>query len=366
LNHRKRRLDLAIKVQSKNVECVVINSPPNLNYFFNYSGQSFERFCCGLISKDGSRSALVIPKLDSEKGAKSQTDNIFTWDDNEGYRTALTKAASSIGLKSGQIGCESGLTLVAADQIREVLDANRPFFPVTDEISSLRLIKDQDEIRSIKKSASKLSRTFKEIPDAIEAGKTEAEVSLEIIKKLLGNDLKSMGFPLVQSGPNSAIPHSEAGPRQLRKGDLVVIDVSATNSEGYFADFTRSYVVGRSSAKQLEIFEKVKEAQTNAVKASTLGEEAERVDRAARGVIEKAGYAEFFTHQTGHGLGLEVHEPPFMKGGNKMKLEAGMVFTVEPGIYLPGKFGVRIEDNIVIGTEKSQDITSVPHELVEI
>src|SRR5487761_1739067 len=137
---------------------------------------------------------------------------------------------------------------------------------------------------------------------------------------------------------------------------MVVVDISATNDDGYFADFTRTYVVGKPSRKQ---------AEANALSVSLLGKEAQDVDTAARSSIEHSGYGQFFIHRTGHGLGLEVHEEPFMKQGNKAKLENGMVFTVEPGIYLPGNFGVRIEDNLIIGNE-TQNVTSLAHELVEI
>jgi Xaa-Pro dipeptidase len=365
MNYSKRSENLSSKLEPKNIECVAITTPPNLRYFFNYSGQSFERLCCGLMSKDGSRSALVIPKLDTEKAAKSHADNIFTWNDNEGYRNALMQALESVRSKGEHIGCELGLTLGLMDQLKNVFGPYSNFLPVSEEISSLRLIKDQEEVHSIQNSASKLSRAYKEIPDIIEEDKTEAEIAFKIVKKLSAKGLRCSDYPLVQSGRNSAIPHSEPGSRKIRRRDMIVVDISATNDDGYFADFTRTYVVGKPSQKQTEVYEKVREAQASGLKASVLGKEAEEVDRAARSSIEGAGYGQFFVHRTGHGLGLEVHEGPFIKQGNNAKLENGMVFTVEPGIYIPGNFGVRIEDNIIIQTE-SRNITTLSHELVEI
>ena len=365
MDYSRRCRNIADKVASNNIDCIAIATLPNLRYFFNYSGQAFERFCCGLINKDGSATSLVIPKLDTEKAENSSAGSIFPWDDNEGYQPALKKALESIGSRGEHIGCEAGLTLGMTDQIKEVLGTFN-FAPISEEISSLRLIKEKSELDSIADSGRKMSRGYKAIPDIIEAGKTEAEVAFEIMSVLSKKGLTTAHFPLVQSGSNSAIPHSEAGSRKIRKGDIVVIDISATNDEGYFADFTRTYLVGKPSAKQTEVYEIVKKAQVEGVKASVIGKPAQEVDRAARSSIEKAGYGQFFVHRTGHGLGLEVHEAPYIKEGNGATMENGMVFTVEPGIYLSGKFGVRIEDNIMIAKDSSQNITALSHELIEI
>jgi Xaa-Pro dipeptidase len=365
MNFSKRSQNLSSAIGSKNIDCVVITSLPNLRYFFNYSGQSFERLCCGLISKDGSKSVLVIPKLDTEKAAKSHANDVFAWSDSKGYANALTRAFESIASKGERIGCEVALTLGLRDQLKSGLGAQSTFISISKEISSLRLIKDQEEVKSINNSAAKLSRAYKAIPDIVKVGKTESEIALEIIRDLMERGLKCLDFPLVQSGPNSAIPHSEVGPRKIRKGDMVVVDISVTNNDGYFADFTRTYVVGKPSQKQKEIYEMVREAQASGVKACVLAGEAEGVDRAARSTIERSGYGQFFVHRTGHGLGLEVHEAPFIKEGNRAKLEKGMVFTVEPGIYLPSKFGVRIEDNVVMGAT-AENITALSHKLIQV
>jgi Xaa-Pro dipeptidase len=365
MDYLRRCQNISEKLSAKNIDCIAVATLPNLRYFFNYCGQFYERFCCGLISKDGAHTALVVPKLDIEKAEKSSAGKIFPWDDSEGYQAALKQATDSIRSKGERIGCESGFSLGMMDQIKEVLGTFN-FTPIDDEISNLRLVKDQSEVSSIMDSARKLSRGYKAIPDIIEAGKTEAEVAFQIMSVLSKKGLKTLHFPLVQSGSNSAIPHSEAGARKIRKGDVIVIDISGTNDEGYFSDFTRTYVIGKPSAKQTEVYEAVKEAQADGAKASVLGNPAEAVDRAARSAIEKAGYGEFFIHRTGHGLGLEVHEAPYLKKGNNVKLENGMAFTVEPGVYLSGKFGVRIEDNIVISKDRSENITALSHELVEI
>jgi Xaa-Pro aminopeptidase len=196
--------------------------------------------------------------------------------------------------------------------------------------------------------------------------KTESEIGLEIVKIMLEEGLEANEMPLVQSGPNSAIPHSTVGSRVLRIGDIVVVDASAPNKAGYYADFTRTYCLGRPNAKQKEVFATVKEAEAEGVKTATSGIGAQEIDLRARGVIERAGYGKYFVHRTGHGLGLEVHEPPYIREGNADALRVGMVFTVEPGIYLPGKFGVRIEDNIVLENNKATNLTPMSHDLIEL
>ncbi len=338
----------------------------NLRYFFNYAGHSFERFCCGLVSQDGLRSALVIPKLDVGKSEKSSVDNVFPWTDNEGYRNALIQAVNSVnGNHSRKIACEEALRLGQMEQFREALRV-QDFVPITSEIASLRLIKNDDEISSIKDCAKKLAKAYKAIPEIVKEGMSESEVAFEIMKILSEQHLENSEPPLIQSGTNSAIPHSTPSAKKIHKGEILIVDASCPNEDGYFADFTRTYSIGKASQKQREIYVIIRNAQETGAKTAKKGTPAEEVDRATRSVIEKAGFGKYFFHRTGHGLGLEVHEEPYIREGNDSKLESGMVFTVEPGIYIAGEFGVRIEDNIIVGRSKSENITALDHELIEI
>lgn len=365
MNYRKRINDLSKKISPKKLNFVAITTEPNLRYFFDYTGHSFERFCCGLISSDGSRSALVIPKLDIGKAKKSKVDNVFPWTDNEGYKNALNIAVRSIKGNGMKIGCEEALRLGQMEEFKNALQV-RDFLPVTSEISSIRLIKSQDEIDSIKDCARKLAKAYRAIPEIVRPRMSESEVAFEIMKIVSSQGLEHSEPPLVQSGAKSAIPHSTPSAKKIQKEDMLVVDASCPNQDGYFADFTRTYVIGKASAKQREVYDIVRRAQEAGTKNSLRGKTAEYVDRVTRSVIEKTGYGEYFFHRTGHGLGLEVHEEPYIREGNNSPLEDGMVFTVEPGIYLSGKFGVRIEDNMVIGRTRSENITPLGHELIEI
>src|SRR5487761_412501 len=366
MDHRKRALKLSEKLVVKdNIDCVAITSLPNLRYFFNYSGESFERFCCGLLTKDGSRSALVVPRLDRAKAEKSAADRVYSWTDSEGYAGALTAAMNDLGMEGNVIGAELGIKMGQMESFRSSRGTSN-FVAITEEISNLRLIKDEEEIESIRKTSRILAGPYRKVSEFLRTGMREVEVGLEIRQFLSNHGAENVDFCAVQSGKNSAIPHAPVSRRQIEKGDMVVIDISCTNSSGYFADFTRAFVLGKASEKQREVYSVVRKAQSEGCKLANAGSSAQDVDHAARSVIVKAGYGDYFFHRTGHGLGLEVHEPPWIKEDNEQELERGMVFTVEPGIYLPGKFGVRIEDNLIVGKSSASNNTLLSHDLVEV
>ncbi len=365
MDRRKRALKLGERLVVKdNIDCVALTSPPSLRYFFNYRGESFERFCCGLFSKDGSKSALIVPRLDRAKAEKSTADMVSTWTDSEGYSGAFTSAVKDLGVGTKIVGAELSITMAQMDSFRSTLGTSN-FVGITEEISGLRMIKGAEEIESIRKTARILSSAFRNVKESLRPGKQESEVALEIRKFLANHGAKEVDFCAVQSGKNSAIPHAQASRKEMEKGDMVVLDISCTNGEGYFADFTRTFVIGKASERQKQVYSMVKEAQYAGCKAAMAGSSVQDVDRAARSVIRNAGYGDYFFHRTGHGLGLEVHEPPWIMEGNEQELERGMVFTVEPGIYLPGRFGVRIEDNLIVGKRMATNITLLSHELIE-
>lgn len=367
LDYEKRKENLIRKLrkQTAKVDCVLITSLPNLTYFFNYAGASFERFCGGFLSLNDGKSSLVIPKLDEGKSNSSSVDEVFTWTDSEGYKGALERALKSIGGKSSTFGCEDLVTLNQMEEMKAVR-AQAKFRSVTQPISEMRLIKSDEEIAALRGSAQKLGKGYEKIPSILKAGMTEIDVAYEIKRSLSDEGLPSVDFCGVQSGADSAVPHSLTSKKKLSPGDMVVIDIAATDELLYYADFTRTFCVGRASEEQRKVYEIVKEAQSIGVGASIPGRAPKLIDKQVREIIQKSGYGKYFVHRTGHGLGLEVHEPPWINSGNSSKVKPGMVFTVEPGIYLPGKFGVRIEDNVVITSEGNENLTRVTHDLIEV
>jgi Xaa-Pro aminopeptidase len=236
------------------------------------------------------------------------------------------------------------------------------FEPASAVLRDLRQVKDADEIRLLRLAAAAADRTVDAIAAGRLIGRTEAEVSREVRGRLIdeGHDLAD--FAIVGSGPNGASPHHDAGTREIRAGEPVVLDIGGTLA-GYLSDTTRTIWVAGDSGVEPEpefrrVYDLVREAQAQATATVRPGATAESVDAAARAAIAGGGYAEFFTHRTGHGIGLEVHEDPYIVAGNSTPLRPGMSFSVEPGIYLPGRWGVRLE-NIVICTGTGADVLNM-------
>ena len=230
-----------------------------------------------------------------------------------------------------------------------------------DLVWSLRKVKDETELAFMEKAAELTSRGMKTACEVVGAGLRERDVATEIEYEMRKSGSDGVAFEtIVSSGPRSAFPHGGCGNREIRKGDLVVIDIGAKH-QSYAADMTRTLVVGEPSGRQREIYETVRKAQTVAVNAIQAGVEAKMVDEAARECIARAGYGENFVHSLGHGVGLDVHEPPSLAPRSKDVLASGNVVTVEPGIYIPKFGGVRIEDTVVVQDEKAKKLTKAPY-----
>jgi Xaa-Pro dipeptidase len=231
-------------------------------------------------------------------------------------------------------------------------------------VSRLRVRKDADEVAAMRKAVQIAQSALEATLPSIKVGMSEKEIAAELVIQLLRHGSQSeMPFaPIVSAGPNSANPHASPTDRKLQPGDLLVIDWGAA-WEGYISDLTRTFAVGQVEAEYEKIHRIVQEANAAGRAAAKPGARCAEVDLAARAVIERAGYGPYFTHRTGHGIGMEGHEDPYMRADNEQILEPGMAFTVEPGIYLPGRNGVRIEDNVVITESGAECLSDLPREL---
>jgi Xaa-Pro dipeptidase len=241
------------------------------------------------------------------------------------------------------------------------------FAPAGESLSDLRLYKDQEEILFMKKAVEIAEKALLGTLSIIKSGMTERHVASELVQRLFqaGCDPELPFAPIVSAGPNSANPHASPSDYTLHSGDLLVIDWGASY-QGYFSDLTRTFALGEPDPEYRRIAEIVLQANTAGRRAAAPGVLAQDVDRAARSVIEGAGYGTYFTHRTGHGLGRESHEEPYIREGNKTALAPGMTFTIEPGIYIPNKNGVRIEDNVVITSSGADCLSSLPRDLLAI
>ena len=202
------------------------------------------------------------------------------------------------------------------------------------------------------------------MPDGLRAGRTELEVGRDIADAIIAEGHSRVDFVIVASGPNGASPHHELSDRVILDGDPVVVDIGGTMPDGYCSDETRTYSVGAPPAEFADYYAVLLAAQAAACDAVRPGVSCEDIDRAARRVIAEAGYGDYFVHRTGHGIGLETHEEPYIVEGNSELLEPGMAFSIEPGIYLPGRHGARIEDIVVCGPDVGERVNLRPRELV--
>jgi Xaa-Pro dipeptidase len=229
---------------------------------------------------------------------------------------------------------------------------------------NLRMVKDNIEINSIRQAIQIAKTALENTIPFIKAGITEQEVANELVINLLrnGSEPELPFAPIIASGPNSANPHAVPGSRKLREGDLILIDWGA-RKDGYISDITRTFALGSVDDEIITIYETVKKANEAARRILPSNFISEKIDFAARDVIQAAGHGDFFTHRTGHGIGLEAHEEPYIAAGNSTEIISGMTFTIEPGIYLPGKGGVRIEDDIVASNDGLITLTSLDREL---
>jgi Xaa-Pro dipeptidase len=228
----------------------------------------------------------------------------------------------------------------------------------------LRLKKDKDEVEAMRQAVKVAQSALEALLPQIKIGMTEKELAAELVVQLLrhGSEPELPFSPIVSSGPNSANPHASPTERKLQAGDLLVIDYGAM-VDGYVSDITRTFALGDVDAEYAKIHKIVQEANAAGRAAGKPGVPCAEVDKAARAVIEDSGYGEYFTHRTGHGIGMEAHEGPYMRGDNMQLLEPGMAYTVEPGIYLPGRNGVRVEDNVVVTETGSESLTTLPREM---
>ena len=327
---------------SRHLGALYVTKPVSIAYLTGFEANPHERLMAMTIRADGA--TLIVPALE-EQNAKLHASNaeVVAWRDGE---DAYELVSRSVGALS-EIGVEKDhLTLLAAEQLTSRTGAVE-LVDVGPELRGLRLTKHEDEVEKLQRAADITDDAYERVVVRLRIGQSEIDIAL-MIASAIGDLGGALAFrPLVQSGPNSAQPHFEPSGRKLAPGDLVLLDFGGAFG-GYKADTTRMAVVGEPDGKQREIHELVLAAHDAAIATVRAGVTTGEVDAAARRVIEAGGYGPQFFHRIGHGLGLEDHEDPSMDPGSDRVLEAGMVFTIEPGVYIPGWGGVRIEDDVVV------------------
>jgi Xaa-Pro dipeptidase len=360
------RLDkLNASLLNSGLFAVALNPGPMLTYLSGISFHLMERPVVLLVSP-GQDPVLILPELELLKvdlfpykiQAFAYGENPSEWED------AFRKAAQALSLDGKRIGVEPRqMRLLEFRHIKA--GAPEADFPdATEALSELRLKKDKAEVDAMRQAVKIAQDALEAVIPQIKIGMTEKELSSELVMQLLkhGSESEMPFAPIVSAGPNSANPHASPTKRKIEAGDLLVVDWGAAY-DGYISDLTRTFAVGEVDEEYKKIHKIVQASNAAGRAAAKPGDPCANVDIAARDVIEKAGYGKYFTHRTGHGIGMEGHEPPYMRGDNMQLLEPGMAFTVEPGIYLAGRNGVRIEDNLVITEDGAESLSDMPREI---
>jgi len=335
----------------------------DLRYLLGQAGGSLERLTTLVIPAEGPP-ALVVPKLEAPGFADLPLAelgvDVVTWVDGEDpYGVAADRLRGS-----EQVAVSDFTPALHVLALREALPKAEQILagPIVRE---LRMRKDAAEIEALRKAGAAIDRVHARVGDWLRPGRTEAEVGADIAAAMLEEGHAVAEFVIVGSGPNGASPHHGVSDRVIEAGDVVVVDIGGPVAEGYNSDSTRTYSVGEPrDADVAATYAVLRDAQQAAVDAVRPGVSAESIDAAAREVIAAAGFGELFIHRTGHGIGLDVHEEPYIVSGNGLILEAGMAFSVEPGIYQPGRWGARIEDIVVVTEDGVEPMNRRPHDLV--
>ncbi len=362
---RARLESLQGLLQEGGLDAMALIPGPSLRYLTGVSFHLMERPIIGLFPAEGAP-GLVLPSFEVSKAGTSALDfNCFTYsEDLVSYAQAVAEAAEALNLAGAQIGVEPlGMRFQEASLMRQALPDSQ-LVDAGKMTVSLRVTKDRGEVESIRRAVEVAEAAIQATLPKIGPGMSEKEVAGELTVQLLraGSEPELPFSPLVAGGPNSALPHASASDRELQVGELLLIDWGA-RIDGYCSDLTRMFALGEVDQEFLQIHEVVRRANDAARQAAGPGTPAGEVDRAARRVIEEAGYGEQFLHRTGHGIGLEAHEAPYIRRDNDEPLGEGMAFTIEPAVYLEGRGGVRIEDDVVVTRSGVETLSTLVRDL---
>lgn len=340
---------------------------PNLVYVSAIEAHLSERPLVLFLPADDDP-VIIIPRLEISKAHEAglAEERIFSWSDEEGYTAAFQQACAFLELSDYLLGVEALRMRVLESELLRRYAPGINTAHAEPALDALRVRKDATEIAAMQKAADIAQAAMDRLLPTLKAGLSERQVAARLSRELLDAGSGPLPFePIVAFGPNSAVPHAVPGDAPLQEGQLIIIDWGAS-FDGYVSDMTRTYAMGPIDGELRRVHELVQAANDAGRQAARPGASGDTIDRAARTVIDAGGYGDYFVHRTGHGLGLEGHESPGIVSGNKDPLPVGAAFTIEPGIYLPGRGGVRIEDDVVLTAQGHRLLTTLPRDLVQL
>jgi Xaa-Pro aminopeptidase len=355
----ERLASLRARMEETSTDLVAIGPTANLHYLLGFVPHADERTCLLLVDRHSAR--MVVPGLNREEIAAQTTIDLIAWDDTHGPREALRQALSALSAPR-KLAVDGAMRASYLLQLQAIVQADQTV-AVEELLTPLRICKAPEEIEALALAAAQADRAMQAAVDVCQIGATEAEVASAAEAAFRQDGAEEVCFTLIASGPNGAYPHHHSGERKLQSGDAIVLDIGASLN-GLKSDITRMVYLGTPSDEFLKAYAAVYNANQSAMAVARPGLAAGDVDQAARAVLDGAGYGQSFIHRTGHGIGLEGHEPPWIMEGDRQILREGMVFSIEPGVYLVGQFGIRIEDIVVVTDSGVRNLTEFDHALV--
>jgi Xaa-Pro aminopeptidase len=341
------------------IDMLLLSVGADLPYLTGYTAVPLERLTMLVLPRDG-EATLVVPRLEAPRVEENDGFALHPWEETE----------DPIAIVAALCGRPSTVAIGDPTWARFVLDLQAAlpaarFSRASAVTAPLRIVKDAAEIDALRAAAAAVDQIAVAMRERPFAGRTESDIQRELNERMLELGHQRANFAIVAGGPNAASPHHDATDRVIEPGEVVLCDFGGT-MHNYCSDITRMYVVGEPAAEVTDAWAVLGRAQERAVQAATVGTPCAAVDAAARDVIDAAGYGERFVHRTGHGIGMEAHEDPYVVAGNDLPLAPGHAFSVEPGIYLPDRFGLRLED-IVVATEAGPErLNRAPRDLAVV
>ncbi len=360
----KQRLSaVADAVRDAGLGALLLTPGPDLRYVTGYDAKQLERLTCLAVPAEG-EPFLVVPGLELKAALASPVGTleleVVTWGETD---DAFEMIKDRLG-DPATLALSDRMWALNVLRFRDAFPDARQVLAST-VLADLRVRKSEVEVAALREAGAAIDRVHAQVPGWLKPGLTERQVGTKIAEAILAEGHVQVDFVIVGSGPNAASPHHEVSERVLREGDVVVVDIGGTMESGYCSDCTRTYAIGEPPAEFARYYAVLKQAQEAACQWARPGVSAESVDAAARDIIAEAGYGDWFIHRTGHGIGLESHENPYIVSGNLTPLAPGMAFSVEPGIY-PGPHGARIEDIVVCTDDGHERLNNAPHDLIVV